>query len=310
MYARVFGTTLRPRFDRQFIKQLIGTSLPYAANMALGPIYLRVDVVMLSFLQGSVAVGLYEAATSIFYRLNVFARTFNMALMPLMAREHGLEADRTKKYIDAAVKAQFILGIPLTVLCIMLAERLVLFFYGQNFKSSGMVFGMMASIILLRFIDNTLATVLTALGLQSKRSLAVAAAAVFNIGLNLWMIPRYSFIGATITTILTETGFFIFLYLLVSQKISRPFAVRLILKPGTAGALMALVVWWLYGLPLIPIVLLSAIAYLICLLIIGTFTRDEIFLFLGISRIYRWAPNHIQMQIRNNLKQREELKSG
>jgi O-antigen/teichoic acid export membrane protein len=248
---------------------------------------------MLSFFQGSVALGFYEAATSIFYRLNVFARTFNMALLPLMARESDSQVKGINQHINAAVKAQFVLGIPLTVLCMMLAERLMLLIYGPNFKSSALVFGLMASIIVLQFIDNTLATVLTAVGLQSKRSLAVASAAVFNIALNLWMIPRYSFIGATLATILTEIGFFAVLYFVLSRKIPRPLAGRLILKPGFAGVLMALIVWWLYGFPLIPLILLSGTAYFIVLLVLGTFSHDEILLFLRIPKLYNLAPDRV-----------------
>lgn len=74
LYRKLLGRPLRPGWNGSFARDMLRTTMPYAANMALGPIYLRLDVVMLTFYQGNVAAGLYEAATGIFYRFNVFAR--------------------------------------------------------------------------------------------------------------------------------------------------------------------------------------------------------------------------------------------
>jgi O-antigen/teichoic acid export membrane protein len=244
--------------------------------MALGPIYLRIDVIMLALYQGNVAVGLYEAATSIFYRFNVFARTVNNALMPLMAREFETEAERIRTYIKLATKYQVAVGMPLSVFCIMLAGSIMNLLYGEGFELSAIVFALMATIITLRFIDNTLATALTASNMQAWRSRAVALAAVFNVTINLIVLPRYSFVGAAITTILTEILFFSLLYLYLARRISRPFDFRILLKPALAGGIMALMLWFMRDQPLIPQALVGGIAYLTTLFAVGTFSREEL----------------------------------
>lgn len=297
VYRKFFERPLRPRFEWQFIKELLRTSLPYAINVALGPIYLRIDVVMLSFYQGSTAAGLYEAATTIFYRLNVFARTFNNALLPLMAREFETEADRIRKYVHTAVKCQLALGVPLTVLCVTLADRLMGLIYGPDFEASVIVFRLLTTIVCLQFIDHTLATALTAIGLQARRSAAVALAAVFNVAINLYVAPRYSFVGTTLTTILTEIVFFSALFAILSQRAPRPLTRQLFLKPSLAGIAMAAVMWLLRGLPLLPLVAVSGIAYGVVLLGLRTFTPTETRLLLRASRIHRLAPARIQQTI-------------
>ncbi|MCP4417910.1 MAG: flippase [Chloroflexi bacterium] len=224
LYRRVAGQPLRFRFDPRFAAFLLRNAAPYAANMALGPVYLRIDVLMLSYYQGSVAVGLYEAAATIFYRFNILARMFNNALMPLMAREYETEAKRIRKYVNAAAKYQVALGIPLTLLCLFLGRQLITAVYGPSFAGAGIVFTLLATIITLRFLDNTLATTLTAVNMQSYRSLIVAFAAVINIALNLYMIPRYSFLGAAISTIVTEICFCVGLYIVLSRRIKQPLA--------------------------------------------------------------------------------------
>ena len=284
LYRRLLDRPLRLGWDRAFAWDLLRITVPYAANMALGPIYLRVDVVMLTFFQGNVAAGLYEAATSIFYRFNVFARTINNALMPLMAREFESQAERISTYINAATKYQAVVGMPVSVACVMLAGPLMNLLYGPGFERSASVFRLLATIITLRFIDNTLATALTASNLQSGRSMAVASAAVFNVGINLFVLPTYSSIGAAITTIFTEVCFFGLLYLYLARRVPHPLDFRLLLKPAFAGTVMPRVLWLLRGLPLLPLLLLGSAGYLIALCAVGTFSRQEVQVVLQVSR--------------------------
>ncbi|MDY6876696.1 MAG: flippase [Chloroflexota bacterium] len=284
LYHKLLGRSLRPSWNRSFARDMLRMTAPYAANMALGPIYLRIDVVMLAFFQGNIAVGLYEAATSIFYRFNVFARTINNALMPLMAREFESQAERISTYINAAIKYQVVMGMPLSVVCVMLAGPLMNLLYGEGFELSATVFRLLATIITLRFIDNTLATALTASNLQSGRSIAVALAAVFNIVINLVVLPTYSFVGAAITTILTEVCFFSLLYLYLARRVSHPIDSRLLLKPAFAGSAMALALWLLRAWPLLPLLLLGSTVYLVTLVAVGTFSQQEVQVVLQIFR--------------------------
>lgn len=284
LYRKLLDRPLRPGWDRPLARDMLRITLPYAADIALGPVYLRIDVVMLTFYQGNVAAGLYEAAGSIFYRFNVFARTINNALMPLMSREFESQAERIRTYINAATKYQVAMGIPLTVACVMLAGPVIRFLYGEGFELSATVFGLMAMIITLRFIDNTLSTALTASNLQSKRSMALALAAAFNITINLFVLPVYSFVGAAITTILTEVFFFSLLYLYLRQRVSHPLAFRPVLKPVFAGSVMALTLWLLRSLPWLPLALSGGVAYLIVLFAVGTFSQREVQVVLHILR--------------------------
>ncbi len=326
LYRQLFGRSARLRFDRSFVRELVRTSLPYAINVALGPIYLRVDVVMLGFFQSSAEVGFYTVATDLFYRFNVFARMFNNALMPLMAREFETQAERIRTYIRAAARYQFAFGIPLSVWGVVLADQLITLLFGQSFAASGLVFRLMAPLIVLRFLSNTTATALTATNRQAARSTVIAVMAVLNIGMNLYALPRYSYLGATITSIITEVLFYIAIYLVLRREVPRPLGNRFLLKPAVAGALMAVAAWLLQGittaelalpnglvaqiqqlpviggpalglidwlaraLPLLALMILTGAVYMIVLLALGTFNQQERRWLLRASQLYRLAP--------------------
>jgi O-antigen/teichoic acid export membrane protein len=296
-YRRVFDRWVRFQFKWPFVSKLLRTSLPFAANMALGPVYVQIDIIMLSWYRSEVAIGLYSAATSIFYRFNVFARMINNALMPLMAREFEHDPDRARKYLSAAIKYQVAFGISLSVWCFGLANWLIDFLYGPKFEASAIIFRLVSTAIILRFLNNILATTLTALGLQPSRTRAVALAALFNITLNLYVLPRYGIWGAMVTSVLTEVVFFVALYHGLAQTITHPLASVCWPRLLAAGLTMATTFWLAQNLP-VPIVLaLSGTAYLVALLVLRVFSPAETYFVLRTCQIYRIMPVRLKRRI-------------
>ncbi len=294
LYRRLFSRWPRLRFDKQFIKSLARTSFPFAINMALGPVYVQIDIVMLTFYQSRAAIGIYEAAAGLFYRFNVFARMVNNALMPLMAREFEYNPAQARLYLGAATKYQVAFGIPLTVWCVGLAGWLIHLLYGPGFEISALIFSLLSTAIILRFLNNVLATALTAIGFQNYRSTAVALAALFNIGGNLYALPRYGIWGAAGMSLLTEILFFTTLYYWLDQRMSQPLASAGWLKLAGAGWVMATVFWLGRSLPVMAVIGLSGLAYLAALIGLHVFSTTELNFMLRTVRLHRFAPSCVQ----------------
>jgi len=343
LYRRSLGHWLRPRSNWPFIRQLVRISIPYAASVALAPVYVRIDVVMLYMFQNSADVGLYEAATSIFYRFTVFARMFTNALLPLMAREFATQEKRIRTYLHAAARYLAAFGIPLTVWCVILADQLIALLFGEQFETSALIFRLLAPLITLRFLSNALVTALTAANRQTSRSIIIALAAVGNIAMNLYALPRYSYLGATITSILTEVLFFTASYVALRRDIPRPLGRRFLLKPAAAGTLMAAVTWLLRGLgtpqspflagltawisraplvgsadtnlvqwlasavALVLLMILTGVAYLVGLAALGTFSREEWHWLLQVTRLYRLAPRAVRARFLREIRPQESV---
>jgi len=296
VYRHTMGT-LRLQFDRAYSRQMLRVSAPFIVQMALAPIYLRIDVLMLSYFQGSAAVGLYEAATNIFYRFNIFARMSNRALMPFLTREYLAIGQRVRRYIRAAAKYHTVLGIPLMVIGLTLADRLIPFLYGNEFADSVLVFQLLSSITILRLLNNTLAISLTSTDRQGWRSAIIALAAVFNIGLNLVILPRYSFRGAAVTAIFTEIFFGSALYLVLRQRVPHPFNFKQFVRPFLAGLIMAGVIWVTHDAWLPLPFFAGGLAYVISLLALGTFSARELWVLLRATRLHRLLPRPIRWQL-------------
>ncbi len=286
IYLKQVGDiSLQP--DYPFWRQLLRKAFPFTVDTLLSTVYVRIDVLMLSFFHGNFAVGYYEAATNIFYRFNVMAWMVNQSLLPLMSREYAANGTRVEKYVKAAVKYQLMLGMPLTVGALLLSDKIILFLYGKEFQISIQLFQLLASITVLRLVSNTLATTLTAVDLQGRRATAIAMRAAFNVLLNLFMIPRYSFLGASISTVATEIFFFLVLYTFLTGRIPRITALEAMTQPALSSGVMAVPLLLLPGSSLLLLIPLGATVYVLSLFLFGTFSDSERRVLLNMVQVGR-----------------------
>jgi len=86
-----------------------------------------------------------------------------------------------------------------------------------------------------------------------------------NVGLNLILIPRWSFFGAVAATIVTETGLFVVYAVMVRRVSGATSLLTAIVVPGLACAPLAGAIVLLSDLPLVPLVLAAGAVYVVAL---------------------------------------------
>ena len=111
-------------------------------------------------------------------------------------------------------------------------------------------------------------------------------ALIINIILNLKFIPYYSYIGASIVTVITELFLFIaFLYYL-SKLVYRIEISRIIFKPVIASIFMGLFIYYV-KIDLIITILCATIIYFAVMFIIKGFSKEDSDIFKQIIEIER-----------------------
>lgn len=293
LYSRTWNQPPRPRFEPATLRTLARKALPFAVNVALSPIYFRIDILILSYLKGNVAVGYYEVASTLFYRMNVLSRAVNLSIMPLMAREYPLVGRRVVAYVRRAIRYQALVALPITILCWALGSQFITLIYGAEFEPTVLAFQIMASVLFLRFVDHTLGTTLTAIDLHGRRALAMALMAAFNMGLNLLLIPRFSYLGAAIASVATEIGFFILLLVFVRTRLPNPIQPRMLVRPLLASAVMGVPLVLLQGWSLWLLLPLAIIVYVSAALALRVFTPEEMDFLLRLGRFQHWLPKSL-----------------
>ncbi|TFG68202.1 MAG: flippase, partial [Anaerolineales bacterium] len=253
IYRVRFGK-LHSTIDKKRWSSLFKASLPFAITNGLSTVFLRIDVLFLSYLATNSIVGLYEAANNLTMRLNVVARTVNIALYPFLASEFAKDKKSLRRYTGKMIR---LLVVPSTLIAAVLwvfGDSIVVMIYGSKFVDTIQAVKWLALIIPLRFIDTSLEVALSASNREGKRARAVLIAALTNLLLNFTLIPTYQMMGAVYATVVTEVVMFVMYVWILRAEAHEMLAWRGFIGPGLGavtilGSLLLLntVNIWLLG---------------------------------------------------------------
>ena len=269
--SRRVGGAVIPRTSLAFARKILRQATPFAANDTLTLTYGRADAVMLGMIKGPAAVGLYQAATNLVLNFNVLARSVNHAVYPRMSRAWTDAREQVGRLRDGSLQALALIAIPVTVGSLLLAPEIIRFLYGKKFDQAILTYRLLVIAIPVRMLGNTLSLTLSAADRQTRRTVAVAVAAFCNVGLNLYFIPRWSYVGAATTTLITEGGLFVAYVVLVRQVVGPSRVLRAGVLPAVASLPMIVVALATIRTPMPAPVIAGAAAYGMGLLAIAAF---------------------------------------
>lgn len=269
----------RIEFDVGFLKNTIKIALPFTAISIFGFIYMRIDIIMLSLMKGDAVVGWYSAASSLTYGLKAIPHILMSALLPVMSYYYVTSKDMLKNTFEKSFKYLFIFGLPISVGTTLLSDKIILFFYGQQFTNSIIVLQILAWDILLIFLYTCLAFLLISINKQYVMAVIAGCTALINVVLNLFLIPWLSYTGAAIATIAAEGFLLVAYFYLTSRNFHSISLQKIILKPILACVIMGLFVYTFHNFNLILIILIAASLYFVVLYLVKGFSKEDISLF-------------------------------
>lgn len=240
--GRHLGALPLPRAARGTLLPTIRQCTPFAVSDTLTLTYARFDAVMLGMWKGPVPVGLYQAATNLVLYFNVIARSINRALYPRMGRAWLADKPRFGNLRDVSLRTIAFIGIPVAVASLLLAPRTIDFLYGPDFAPVVLTYQLLIVVIPVRMLGHTFSLSLAATDNQTPRTVAVSVAAVLNVVLNLYFIPRFSYLGAAVTTVICESALLVAYAVLLRRVAGRSELLRSNFWPVLASVPMAAVI--------------------------------------------------------------------
>ena len=262
-----------------FIKELIRKSMPFGLAFIFGSIYFYIDSVMLSKLRGDVEVAIYSVAYNLVLALLFIPTVYTSAIYPVLSRYYeSYKKDKSNNEIKVLYTRSFkyllIIGLPISVGLFMLSGKIIHFLYGTKYSASIIALQIVAWFVFIKFVNFLLGIVLSSINKQKKRMIGQGVTAFFNVVLNIFLIPVIGFVGAAISTLITE----IFLFLIYFWFVSRNFYyfnfVKVLWKP-VIGCIAMFFVLNLVDIHLIYSVMLGGFVYLVCILILGVFDKRD-----------------------------------
>lgn len=271
-----------PAFDTKLWKMLILGGLPLSLSAIFSFIYFRIDVQLIDFILGDVAVGNYGAAFKVIDAVVCIPAMYTMAILPVISYYFHKNSPDLQVLLEKSLKYLLILGIPISIGGVLCADKIIYLMYLDKYADSVPVLQGLSLGMLIMFINYMGTTVLTATNLQKTFMVINAFSAVINIFLNLMVIPVYGIAGSAYTMVLTQGIICVLTFYTLHKKGYRLPDMASVAKITVCGAIMGLYVFAVRDWNIFLIIATAAILYFALILISRAFWKDDIALLAGI----------------------------
>ena len=271
--------SLKPIRHYDFKRHLKTVGIFFAMSCAT-TVYLNLDAVMLGFMTTEVDVGYYDAAVKIRKILLSIVSALGTVLLPRVS--YYIENTMLEKFRSTVKKAfSFVLlaALPVTVYFILFAQEGIFFLSGSAYAGAIVPMQIIMPTVLLVGITNIMGIqMLVPLGRERVVLLSEIAGAVFDVSVNLLLIPRYAAIGVAIGTLGAEAVVLIVQYIALRGEVKE--AIQSIHYGRMTAALIfacAASMWvkWLH-IGCFPALLISGVLFFAVYGIFLMFQKEEL----------------------------------
>lgn len=207
LVGTAFGGVLR-QFRRFIIpsrngaastRSLLREGIVLGAVGVVGLLYLRIDVVMLGLLSGDAEVGLYFTAARILEASFIIPHVVMLVVFPRMVQSDGF-----RRLLRRTMMALGLSGFVATVALAAIGHWIVPIFYGDAWSQTGNILVLLSLAAPAVFLGYCQTQALVAADLQGRYLVVAVVGLTLNIGLNLFLIPKFGGMGAAGATVITE----------------------------------------------------------------------------------------------------------
>ena len=267
---------IRLAFDFKFWRKIFIEALPLGLVIIFSTIYFRFDTFLLSVLKGSYDVGIYGAAYKILEVLLALSAFFLGAVFPIMARRLVSDREAARKVFQISFDVLSAVSWPLIVGTLVLAAPIMAFVGGGDFAQSTRVLQILIFGVGIAYLNNISNHTLTAFGHQRALIGPYFMAMIFNIALNLVLIPRYSYYGAAVSIVLTEITVLVVGFVLVRRLVGWLPSLRAFWGAALSALVMGCLVWWVRDQHLLVGLVVGVISYGVLGYFSGAINRQSI----------------------------------
>ncbi len=225
--ARLGRPHLEWRFER--LKPMLTVAAPFLFTEIVLLLQGKVDVLMIFALSTATQVAEYEASYRLLEVTRTLIRPLMMVFVPIAAAMAATgRGDELGRLIRKLLTAVSLAGAVLAVICIALAEPIVVTVWGSGYRSSAAIFTVLALSTVPLFLGMAALHLAGALHRERDCLGILTVTAIANAALNAVVIPRHGALGAAWTTFATEclAAAILILLILRASRVPAPEAPR------------------------------------------------------------------------------------
>jgi O-antigen/teichoic acid export membrane protein len=189
------------------------------------------------------------------------AAAIRTTLYPLMARAYKEKPEQLTAIYRQAHQYLLVAVLPIAAGITLLARPIVRLVYSETFDPTIPALQIMIWAVVFAFINVPNARLILVHNRQQAAGWMTGISMAVNVGLNLWLIPRFGIVGAAVARTVATAVLFVQLYGFSQIYLKMEGVLGLAVRPLLATLIMSAIVWPIRHLPLIWPIMAGIIVY-------------------------------------------------
>ena len=195
-------------FEKIIIKHLLKLAVPFFIAGIFIKIYSHVDSILLTKLAGDEAMGFYSIPYKLVFSLQVLPMAFGASVYPAFSQYWLKSREMLKNIFEKSFFYLMVIVLPITFGTIALADQIIIKVYSSQYEPSIIALQILIISAFFSFLTFPIGALLNACDRQKINTRNIGIVMVVNIIINLILIPRFSFVGASIAALCSQTLLF------------------------------------------------------------------------------------------------------
>lgn len=184
---------------------LLRLGMPLVLSSVLVELMLRADRVVIEHFLGESAVGYYHAAFNIVYLpREVFIIPLVTAVYTRMCSSFANDRATFERLFEKMNTALLLVGLPIAGFCVLMPQETIRIFYGQGYPDSARILSILVWMLPPSFFVIVWQNVFIMQNRTKMIFILNLAGTVFNLALNILLIPRLGVIASAATAVATQ----------------------------------------------------------------------------------------------------------
>jgi len=238
LFASTYGGVPWP-LKLQGASAIVRPALVMGGSQALGIMSYNFDSILLGWMLGPAAVGLYSAAYKPVTAALAMPVTYYQGLFPALSRTFASNRSDFHQVVARSLQITSIFALPLGVIGTFFAAPIIDLLFGAPYAGSVPALQLLAWSAVLTTLRGTFKHGLNAAGRAELDLRCGTISVIANITLNLLLIPRFGILGAAAATVSTEALWFITAAWYFNRRVASINLYSVLVSPVAACAFMA-----------------------------------------------------------------------
>lgn len=282
----ILGRTILQYADQNNVQRLwrpnvaqcvstISAAIPFALQRFLTDGLQRLNIIILPLLVTLAAVGQFNAATQITQATSTIIPIMMLTLLPVFARSYSKDREKSAAMAHKVLKVLLVLIFPFTFVITVAADKIILLLFGPGYEAAALVLQIVIWSQVFLAADSVMKQKMIASDNERRMVWHSTMGLIANIALTITLGMTWGLLGVAAAVVIASAFLLTLNARFVGRHIGKINLLQAVGKPFVCALLTGVVAFALVDQGLLIMLPVTAVAYLVFLLLLKTFSAEE-----------------------------------